>query len=161
MNKSRWIIGVVALATVASSSMAQSPPSWTQVGMLNCTLAPSLGLIIGGQQRMSCRFTPNQPFPPPEGHAGVMTTIGLDIGGIAGGALAWAVFSPTVGLAPGSLAGTYVGASGDATFGVGVGANVLVGGSARSIALQPLSVEGSVGLNFQLGLSGLELMPAP
>ncbi|MFZ1068558.1 MAG: DUF992 domain-containing protein [Pseudolabrys sp.] len=41
--------------------------------------------------------------------------------------------------------------------GVGVGANLLFGGSGRSIALQPLSVEGSGGVNLSLGVSGLTL----
>jgi hypothetical protein len=42
----------------------------------------------------------------------------------------------------------------------GVGANVLVGGSNRSIALQPLSLEGSVALDVVAGLSQLKLRPA-
>ncbi len=41
--------------------------------------------------------------------------------------------------------------------GVGVGSNMLFGGSGRSIALQPLSVEGSVGINLSLGVSGFTL----
>jgi hypothetical protein len=44
--------------------------------------------------------------------------------------------------------------------GLDVGAKFLIGGSNRSIALQPLSVEGAAGLNVQLGLSNLELRPA-
>ncbi|WP_375789795.1 DUF992 domain-containing protein [Bradyrhizobium sp. Pha-3] len=39
------------------------------------------------------------------------------------------------------MAGTYVGASGDLALGLGVGANVLVGGSNRSFGLQPVPVE--------------------
>ena len=41
--------------------------------------------------------------------------------------------------------------------GLGAGVNVLVGGSGRSFALQPVSVEGSVAINVTLGLSGLQL----
>ena len=80
-----------------------------------------------------------------------MGTIGLDIGITAGGVLAWGVLAPTAGPMRGKLAGTYVGASGAVGVGVGVGANLLFGGSNRSIALQPLSVEGSVGINLSLG----------
>jgi hypothetical protein len=58
------------------------------------------------------------------------------------------------------LAGTFVGASGAATVGIGAGANVLVGGSNRSIALQPLSIEGSTGLNIALGVAELRLQAA-
>jgi hypothetical protein len=50
-----------------------------------------------------------------------------------------------------------VGASGDIGLGLGVGANVLIGGSGRTFALQPVSLEGSVAL----GVSALKLRPVP
>jgi hypothetical protein len=127
-----------------------------KAGLLTCKLSPSIGFIIGSQQRMSCRYIPNAPHPP-ESYTGTMDTIGLDIGVTAGGGLAWAVIAPTEGPPPGGLAGVYVGASGDASFGVGAGANVLVGGSARTVSLQPLSVEGEAGVNLAVGVSGLTL----
>jgi hypothetical protein len=112
------------------------------------------------KQKMACQFTPNQPGPI-QNYAGEMTTVGVDLGATAGGVLGWAVFASTAGPAFGGLAGTYVGASGEVTLGVGAGANVLVGGSARSVALQPLSLQGTAGLNVQLGVSSLELAVAP
>jgi uncharacterized protein DUF992 len=75
--------------------------------------------------------------------------------------MAWGVFAPTAGLHHGALAGTCVGGSGSASLGVGLGANALIGGSHRSIALQPLSVEGQVGVNLALGVAGLSLRSAP
>jgi hypothetical protein len=71
------------------------------------------------------------------------------------------VFSQTVGPAFGGLAGTYVGASGEITVALGGGVNVLVGGSGRTVALQPFSAEGTAGLNISAGLAGLELTVAP
>jgi hypothetical protein len=94
--------------------------SSVKAGVLTCKLAPSIGFIVGSQQSMSCRYTPNAPHLP-ETYTGTMDTIGLDIGVTAGGGLAWAVFAPTEGPPPGALAGLYVGASGDASFGVGGG----------------------------------------
>ena len=132
-------------------------PSSVKAGALTCKLSPSIGFIIASHQTMTCQFTPNAPHPP-EFYTGTMNTIGLDIGVTAGGALAWAVFAPTEGPPPGALAGVFVGASGDVGLGVGAGANVLVGGSARTISLQPLSVEGEVGVNLALGVSGLTLV---
>lgn len=126
--------------------------------MLSCRLNPSIGFVIFGHQSMECRFTQKPPFPP-QAYEGALNTIGLDIGVTAGGALAWAVLAPTVGAAAGALAGEYVGASGDVGLGLGAGVNVLVGGSGRSIALQPVSVEGSVAVNVTLGVSGLKLRP--
>jgi len=152
-----------ALVTLAAAAVspagAQTPPG-TAVGTLTCNLAPSIGLILGSRQRMACRFQPNGPFPP-ESYVGVMGTIGLDVGITAGGVLAWGVFAPSVGPMSGRLAGTYVGASGAVGLGVGVGANLLFGGTGRSIALQPLSVQGSVGINLSLGVSSLTLTLAP
>ena len=57
------------------------------------------------------------------------------------------------------LAGDYVGATGEVTIAVGLGANVLVGGSNRQVALQPLSVSGQVGLNLAVGVADLQLRP--
>jgi hypothetical protein len=155
----RYLVAMVLVAlavAVVSPASAQAPPPGTAVGTLTCKLAPSIGLILGSRQRMACRFIPNGSYPP-EAYIGVMGTIGLDVGITAGGVLAWGVFAPTVGPMRGKLAGTYVGASGSVGVGVGVGANLLFGGTGRSIALQPLSVEGSVGINLSLGISSLTL----
>src|SRR5437899_3201973 len=141
-------------------AFSQQPPPGVQVGMLTCNLAPSVGLIVAERQQMSCRFAPNGAFPP-QNYTGVMNTVGLELGVTAGGVMAWGVFAPSQGTPIGALAGEYVGASGDIAVGVGVGANVLFGGSNRTIALQPLSVEGQAGLNVSLGVSGLTLALAP
>ena len=53
------------------------------------------------------------------------------------------------------------GASAQGTVGVGAGANVLVGGSSNQITLQPVSIEGSVGLNVAAGVAALSLTKAP
>jgi hypothetical protein len=147
---------LVTLALFIASVSPSSAQQGTKVGTLTCRLAPSIGLIIGSQQRMTCRFVPDGRFPA-ENYVGVLNRIGLDIGITAGGAMAWAVFASTAGPPRGSLAGRYGGASGEIGVGVGVGANVLFGGSARTISLQPLSVEGSVGFNLALGVAGLTL----
>ena len=149
---------LLAFALVIVAPAAGQPPPGAKAGVLACTLSPSIGFIIGSRQTMACRFTPDGPFPP-EAYVGTITTIGLDIGFTAGGALAWAVFAPTAGPPPGAV--TVVRPMREITAGVGVGANVLFGGSNRTIALQPLSVEGQVGINLALGVSGLALRPAP
>jgi hypothetical protein len=71
--------------------------------------------------------------------------------------MVWAVFTGTEGRGPGFLNGDYVGASAEATLAAGLGANVLVGGSNRTVALQPLSVGGQVGLNLAVGVANLRL----
>jgi hypothetical protein len=145
-----------ALIAFASSQAAGQSATWTQAGMLGCKLNPSIGFVIFGHQSMECRFVPSAPVPP-QIYEGALNTVGIDIGIVGTGGLAWAVLAPTAGVPAGALAGTYVGASGDVALGAGVGANVLLGGSNRSFALQPVSVEGSVAIDVTLGLSALQL----
>ena len=71
----------------------------------------------------------------------------------------WAVYAPS-NRRFGALAGHYAGATAEATVGAGVGANVLIGGSNRTITLQPVSVQGQAGLNVAAGVAGLDLQPA-
>ena len=150
----------VLLAALTVPAAAQAPQSWTQVGALMCKVDPNIGFIIAGHQPMQCTYTPSTAPAPPEYYDGAINTVGLDIGVSAGSVLGWGVFAPTAGLPQGALAGEYVGASADAGLGLGAGANVLMGGSGRTIALQPLSLQGSVAVNAVLGLSSLKLRPA-
>jgi hypothetical protein len=125
--------------------------------MLTCQLKPTIGLIIGSRQRMSCVFTMANTNRR-ETYEGRITRLGLDIGISAGGRMIWAVNARSQQrLPPRALTGLYVGASGEVALGVGVGANALVGGSDKSVVLQPLSLEASAGVNLALGVAGLRL----
>ena len=160
MSKKLTVIAsLTALFTLTSPLLAQSP-NWVKVGGLSCSMSPTIGLLVVSEQKLNCTFTPSGPYPP-EHYAGTMGTVGVDVGVIGGGLLAWTVYMPTEGPPQGSLAGTYGGASGSIAAGVGVGANVLLGGSARSVMLQPISVEGSVGIEVTLGVSALTLQWVP
>jgi hypothetical protein len=150
-----------ALIAVLAPPIGAQSPAWTQAGMLRCVVNPSIGFIIAGHQSMECRFIPNAPNYPPQAYAGALNMIGLNIGISAGGVFGWAVLAPTVGIPAGALAGEYVGASGDIGLGLGAGANVLVGGSGRTFALQPVSLEGSIAVDVALGVSALKLRPVP
>ena len=92
-----------------------------------------------------------------EHYAGTIAKFGVDIGYVQNAVIVWTVVAPTVALPPGSLTGSYGGATASATVGVGVGANVLVGGSNTTISLQPVSVEGGTGLNVAGGFAALSL----
>jgi hypothetical protein len=153
MKRSAFVCGALLLAL--SSAAPAHAQRTVQVGTLNCKMGPTVGLVVGSVQRMSCTFNTNTGGR--EYYSATFKRIGLDLGISAGGRMAWAVFAPTQGIAPRALAGKYVGASGDIAVGLGVGANALVGGSRRTIALQPVSVEGQVGINVALGAAGLRL----
>jgi hypothetical protein len=161
-NRLRVAAGAVAavFSLLCGWPSAAQAPNWTQIGSLMCKVNPSIGFIIAGHQPMECTFTPSAASAPPQNYDGAINTVGLDIGVSAGSVLGWAVFAPTSGIAPGALAGEYVGASGDLGLGIGAGANVLIGGSARTFALQPVSLQGSIAVNVVLGLSSLKLRPA-
>jgi hypothetical protein len=160
MSRHRSLLGILALLSAFSLPAAAQSPNWTQVGSLMCTVTPSVGFIFVGHQPMQCTYTSALAPAPPQYYDGAINTVGLDIGVSAGSVLGWGVFAPTSGLAPGALAGEYVGATGDLGLGIGAGANVLVGGSVRTFALQPLSLQGSIAVNVVLGVSSLKLRPA-
>jgi hypothetical protein len=155
MRKLAIAAAVLTATLLADASPAQAQRR-TQVGRLNCTLAPAVGLIVGSRQRMSCEFVASRRAFR-DLYSGTVTRVGLDLGFTRGGVMGWTVLARTKGIRRGALAGTYVGASGDIALGVGVGANALIGGSGRSIMLQPLSVSGQVGVNLALGVAGLTL----
>ena len=133
---------------------ADAQPRRVQVGKLACSISAGVGLVVGSQRNVSCNFQPDGG--PPEAYTGTITKIGLDVGFTTGGAMVWGVFTDTNRYA-GMLSGTYVGAQAEATVAAGLGANVLIGGSNRSVALQPLSVQGQTGLNVAAGVGALEL----
>jgi len=149
------VIAAVSLALTAWPSEAQ--PRQVQVGTLTCSLSASIGLIVASQKNVNCVFR-GGPGEPEEAYTGTMTTIGIDIGVTSGGVIIWAVFADTNRYF-GMLAGTYAGATAEVSVAAGLGANVLVGGSHRSVALQPLSVQGQIGLDIAGGIGALELHP--
>jgi hypothetical protein len=145
---------LVAAGISAATLPADAQQSRVQVGQLACSLSSGIGMIVGSQRNVSCTFQPNNG--PPEAYVGTMTKLGLDVGFTTGSAIIWTVFTGTNRYV-GMLSGTYTGAQADATIGAGIGANALIGGSNRSVALQPLSVQGQTGLNVAAGIGSLEL----
>ncbi len=150
---------VIAAATLLMAFAAFDPAAAQRIraGVLNCDVSAGFGFIIGSQRSVICTFSPEGGQA--EVYTGTISRFGLDIGATAGGHMVWAVFAQYTGPRPGVLAGEYVGAAGEASIAVGLGANVLVGGSNRQIALQPLSVSGQVGLNLAVGVADLRLRP--
>ncbi len=153
----------LALGMLSSEeTLAQMPPppppgvNGVNAGLLSCNLSPTIGLVFGSLQTMECRFVPVGPYPP-EVYTGTFGTLGIDIGVTIAQGLAWQVYAPTAGPPYGALSGTYVGPSAEIGVGVGVGANVLFGGSGRSYALQPVSLSGEVALNVSVGVSTIVL----
>lgn len=152
MKKSAVLIAsTIFLAAFAHPASAQQP---TKVGTLTCDVSGGVGMIVASKKTMSCTFAPGKGKR--EVYTGAINKFGLDVGATNKGRMVWAVFAPTSRKA-GALAGSYAGAGAEATVGAGLGANVLVGGSDRTISLQPVSVSGQQGLNLAVGVADLEL----
>jgi hypothetical protein len=151
--KPALILGLILL----TDNFAYAQASSIRQGMLTCRTSASVGLIVGSTQRLACQFRANSGWT--QNYVGRINRVGLDLGITAGGVMAWAVLGSSNATRPGALTGRFVGASGEISVGLGAGANLLVGGNAQSISLQPLSVEGQVGINVALGAAGLTLTP--
>lgn len=151
------IIPFLLVGATFVSAPLHAQESLYRQGMLTCRTSPSIGLVVGSRQRLACQFKSSTGAI--QNYSGIITRVGLDVGITAGGIMSWAVLAKSNTLPRGALTGRFVGASGDISLGVGVGANVLVGGTHKSVSLQPLSVEGQVGLNLALGVAGLTLQP--
>jgi hypothetical protein len=141
-----------ALSAVPSYSAANGG---VKVGVLTCNVDGGFGIILGSSKDVHCNYVPNAGGG--ERYNGSITKIGVDIGYTRGGILVWNVVAPASNVAPGALAGNYGGVTGGATVGVGLGANVLIGGLNKSFALQPVSIEGNTGLNVAAGIAELSL----
>ena len=127
-------------------------------GTLTCNVASGWGFVFGSSRDLHCTYRGKNHR---EHYTGTISKFGVDIGYTEGGVLVWGVFAPTSDIRHGALEVDYAGATASATIGVGLGANVLVGGLEKSIALQPLSFEGNQGLNVAAGIGAINLKPAP
>lgn len=153
------LVGAATAAQAQSSPATPGTPaaagrSGANVGSLSCTVAGGVGFIFGSSKDMNCLFTRTDGIA--ERYSGTIKKYGVDIGFTKEAQMIWLVFAPG-SIAPGALTGGYAGATASATVGVGVGANVLVGGGSGQVTLQPVSVEGNVGLNVAAGVGAVEL----
>src|SRR5258707_7353578 len=158
MRRSSILAGIafVAMASIAGSN-AQQPMQRVQVGVLQCRGGASIGFIVGSVTNLGCVL--RIKGIPEDYYTAVIQKVGIDLGFTENTALAWTVFSPVAQPGRGDIAGNYVGVDASAAAIVGVGGNVLLGGSNHSVALQPLSVEGETGISVAAGLERFGLRP--
>jgi Protein of unknown function (DUF992) len=139
------------LATLALGAMfaeQATAQSWTQVGTLSCRVDPNIGFIIVGHQPMQCVYmqAPNAiPQVPPQSYDGALARSASPLGSAQ--EACWAgrsLHRPRAYL----LARSQVSMSASRPMSVG---------SNRTIALQPLSLQGSTAINVIAGVSSLKL----
>lgn len=146
---------VVAAGVLAQGAPARAEQSGVAVGALTCNVSSGWGFILGSSRDLRCTYAPKPGVT--EHYAGRISKFGVDIGYLSNAVIVWSVIAPTSDVNPGALQGDYVGATASASVGAGVGANALVGGSDRTITLQPISIEGNQGLNVAGGIGAMSL----
>lgn len=159
MIKSMLLASALA-ATLCAAVPAAAQVNTIKAGALSCDVSAGIGLILTQKQTMTCAFRPSNGGPA-DFYTGRIDEYGVAIGEVAAGHLIWGVLAPASGVPRGALGGTYAGVGAEATAGAGLGANVLVGGSGRAFSLQPVSVEGQVGVNIAGGVTTVTLIPVP
>lgn len=149
------------LANAADLKTYQEPDDrdGVKIGTLSCNIGGGAGYVLGSAKELSCVFHSSIGARTTESYSGTIRKMGVDLGFTTQGKLVWAVLAPTAGYHRGSLAGLYKGITAEATVGAGVGANVLVGGTAGSIQLQTISVTGQYGLNVAATGTSVTLTP--
>jgi len=145
-------LGLVGLAGTASAAS----DARVQVGVLVCDVEPGIGFLVGSDKALECTFKPSKGGKA-EHYSGSIKKLGLDVGFTLGEKIGWLVFAAQKDWHKHALAGTYVGASHEVTVGLGLGGNWLIGGSKKSFALQPWSLQGQAGLNWSLTWTALTL----
>ncbi|MEW9837560.1 DUF992 domain-containing protein [Mesorhizobium marinum] len=150
----------ISLFAGAALALSLAGPAWSnaQVGILKCDTSRAIGEIITRKQSMTCVFTHNDGTT--ENYTGIIHQYGVEIGMVKEGHLVWGVVAATPPAGTGLLAGKYGGVDASVAAGLGLGADVLVGGTGKAFSLQPLAVEGEAGINVAAGVEAVELKAA-
>jgi len=149
--KTRLAASFLLLAALSAPAKAEGG---VNLGVLECKVAGGFGYVVGSSRDMTCTF--KRADGSRESYSGAFDRYGLDLGYTDERWMYWGVFAPGA-VAKGALAGTYGGAGADVAAGLGLGANALFGGGNDQIALQPVSVNGNVGVNVAAGVSYVTL----
>jgi hypothetical protein len=150
----RFVLAAFALFVLAAVATPADARSHVAIGTLECRSPGGFSLIFAYRE-YDCRFYSD--WGRAYRYLGRVTSLGLQAGVTRDEVLVWRVYAPTRRVDSKALRGNYAGAHAGATFIVGLGANVLVGGSDRTIMLQPVSVEAKTGFNFALAGSAFSL----
>lgn len=153
------LLTVAATAGLLGLGSPANAQSGAPSGRLSCNVGAGIGRVVTSQRPMECRFTPRRG--PVQRYTGIVRNFGIDLGTIRSTTMSWRVYGPYARAPLGALSGRYVGATAGVSAGVGASGNLLVGGEGNEVTLQPLSLQGSRGVNVALGVTGFELTAIP
>lgn len=152
----RTLAKLAAVAAVATLvAMPASAQDRVEAGLLECSVAGGVSFVVGSTKNMTCVF--KRAGGGTETYTGKINRFGIDLGMTTQSSIIWAVLGPARDIPPGTLTGNYGGLSAEATVGVGVGGNALIGGSNKQIVLQPFSAQAQAGLDIAVGVAAMEL----
>ncbi|MGF1501351.1 MAG: DUF992 domain-containing protein [Paracoccaceae bacterium] len=143
-------------ALVAADAVAQDEKFRVELGVLTCRLTDRTNLVIVSETEFACIFD-HADDRPDERFDGVIDKIGVDLTFKDDETLVWGVLAPSIDAQVSSMEGVYAGIGADVAVGVGIGANLLVGGLDKSFALQPVSLSGSEGVGATLAVESFKL----
>lgn len=147
---------LIAAASLLAAASAAHALDGQNVGTLTCQLTGKTNVVVYTDETFDCVFDPVTGAD--QTYTGRIRSLGVDLSFTRELTLVWGVITTrTPADVPDLLRGTYVGAGADVEVGGGVGLNALVGGSERQIGLQPVSVEGSVGVGASVGIERFTL----
>ena len=135
-----------------------------KVGVLKCDQVPGSGvnLLIHSTVQVTCLYTSvtGERQAIYKGETGI--GLGIDLNWNKSETIAFTVFGASMDTGPGKhpLAGKYLGVRASVAIGIGLGAQVLVGGGRGQFTLQPLAIEQTKGFGVAAGLGYLYLEPA-
>ena len=145
------------LAPLAQAHEQAFAPPPVRAGVLECQGGESVGQVVTSTASLDCIFHSEGHRPEP--YVATLRRYGVDLGVTADTRMAWAVSAPTDRFGHGELAGHYGGVAANASVGVGFGGHFLVGGPANAYVLQPVGLQGQLGVNVAAGAADLELTP--
>ncbi|MBM3732842.1 MAG: DUF992 domain-containing protein [Acidimicrobiia bacterium] len=158
-NLSVAALALLALAFAPGAAPAADPG--VRLGMLACEAVPGtrFNLLIMSSVDVKCEFADVNGCERYRGETGIALGADLNLKGME--KITFAVLAATSDYKIGSyaLAGKYLGAKASASLGVGGGAAVLLGGGAKNFSLQPVALEGNIGLGAAAGLGYLYIEP--
>jgi len=160
MRKSLFGIGLAAIVSVmmAAPAFAGHSSAGTKIGVLTCNAIPNskVNLLIHSTTDVDCTFksTAGDGTEHYVGETGV--GLGIDLKWDSESHLVFTVFAAENSGVNKLSDGKYVGAGAEAAAGLGLGAHVLVGGSNKSISLQP-AIQGGTGAGASAGITYLYL----
>ncbi|MDQ6986305.1 MAG: DUF992 domain-containing protein [Mariprofundaceae bacterium] len=153
------LFGLLAVMLPLQLSAAPAETSaGTKIGKLQCqTIAGSgVNLIIHSTAQVKCEFTSTAGETEHyKGETGV--ALGVDLTYKKESSFTFVVLAADFKKGAYKFSGKYFGAGADATVGLGLGAGVLIGGSKKSVSLQPLGISATKGVGVSGGLTYLYL----